>query len=168
MTTPTDAGLLLPYTYGRGYPTLSQPASPAAGATYTTTVPGSRMYQLATVRAVLTTSAAVANRQPRLILTDNDGHEYARVAWTTAVTATTTIVLTWARGVDTAAAGADGSALMPLPDAPLMEGHKILIDVGAIDPADTLTGIALRWDELPIGGHGYPIGIQPALPPLVT
>lgn len=165
MTTPSDAGLLSPYAYGRGYPALHPIPDPAAGATYTYTVPGGRMVSLATVHAKLVTSATVASREPRLLLADNDGIEWARIPWTTAVAASGTVVLTWARGIGTSLTGADTSALLPLPDLLLMPGHQITVDVGAIDAGDQLSELSFRWDVLPVGPAGYPTGPQPAVPP---
>lgn len=167
MTIASDAGVLLPFTYGRGYPTLKEPPNPAAGTTFTQQVPGGRMYRLITARAILTTSAAVANRVPRLLLTDNDGLEYARVSHTAARTASTTTPLFWAMGLGHFSLGADGNAEMPFPDILIQPGHNIVMDVSGMDVGDTLTAVRLYWEEIPVGGIGYPTGIQPTFPPLV-
>lgn len=113
-------------------------ANPAAGADWTATVPGGHVWQLLAVRARLTTSAAVANRQPDLILTDG-ALEIARVPPVAVQAAGGARVYTWA-DVDFGLQ-LGSTALGPLPAIRLASAWSVGTATALIDAAD-------QWDQV--------------------
>lgn len=82
--------------------------APAAGADWTFTVPSGVVWKILTVRAQLTASAVVANRQPRLVITDGT-FTLATVEAAASIVASATVAITWVAGGLTSAAGVSGN-----------------------------------------------------------
>ena len=159
------ANLLQPFAYGRGYPTLKKVSDPAAGALISQPVPGSRVYRLLSVQVTLATSATVANRVPVLTFLDGDNAEWLRVPAAGSQAASLTDVWTWFAGLGTEYTSAAGGQLLPLPDLLIPSGFSLKVDVVNIDVGDQLSSGRFFWEEFPIGGQGYPVGVQLADPP---
>lgn len=171
MTTPTfveTVGLLAPFTYGRGYPDYAYPANPAAGATFTQKVPGNREFRIVAARFSLATSAQVANRAPSLIVQDGDGNEMARIESQGSIAASSTAVVTFARGLGSAYGGGAGAQVVGLPDLFLPPLFSIVLGATALQTSDQLSGIRLWWESFPIGNQGYPEQLLPAPAPYPT
>lgn len=161
------ANVLQPFAYGRGYPTLKKVTTPAAGATASLPVPGSRVFRLLSVQATLTTSAAVANRVPTLQFLDGDGGEWLRIPGQGSQAASLTDVWTWCAGVGAEYTSAAGGQVLPLPDLLVPSGFSVTLNVVNIDVADQLSVVRAFVEEFPIGGQGYPVGVtlaEPAYP----
>lgn len=158
MTGRVTAGLLLPFSYGRGYSELIKVPTPAAGQNVLVKVPGSEMWRVITAQAFLTTDAVVANRAVRLTYTDADGFEYFHAAASGTVAASLTSLTQWSIGASAAAAMGDGSRVQALPNMLLQPSHQININVFALDAGDTITNVSLFVERLRIGGDGYTVG----------
>ena len=116
-------------------------ASPAAGADWSTTVPAGHLWRLFSVTAQLVTSAAVANRQPVLVLGDGT-NPFAYLTAPAVQAAGATVIYTWAN-VDTfVALGARQVAA--LPDLELPPGWTIGVATALLDAAD-------QWSAVRIG-----------------
>lgn len=109
--------------------------NPAAGADISETVPTNARWRLITVRADLVTSAAVANRQPTLII-DDGANELARSQLTTNETASAVWRNTWA-DVGSGVSGVGVGVIHVMPAGlVLMGGYRIRTLTALIDPAD--------------------------------
>ncbi len=154
----TTVGLLAPFSVGRGYPQVVRVASPAAGAGF-----NYRAQQGATenVRAVsfqLVTSAAVANRVPRLDLQDGDNLVVVSVQATVAQAASLTAFWTFQVGVGAAIVGAGNVTALPLPDLFMPDGFRWVLSVGAVDVADQVSAVQVITEIFPMGPTGEPQG----------
>lgn len=115
-------------------------ASPAAGADWSSAVPGSHLWQLLAVKARLVTSAVVANRAVRLIL--GDGVQTFAILPAAAVqAATATVDYTWVAG--TSPATVDQAAVAPLPLLTLQQTWTIGTSTRLVDVADQWSAIVL-------------------------
>lgn len=120
---------------------------PAAGADWSVSVPGGRQWRVQSLRALLTTSAAVATRTPRLSYSDGttiwwEGGDPAGYA-ASLVGRLCFIPLgsinnTGGQGVPTQD---------PLPDLWLVPGTVISVTTGGLDVGDQWSGIALFVEE---------------------
>lgn len=161
----TTAGILTPLSYGRGWPQAIRLDNPAAGTAASLVTPGDRNRRVVAVRATLTASATVASRVPTLSYIDPDGIVWAAFGGISAVAASGTGATQWAVGVSTAATALTGADTVGLPDLILPPGHGISIGAAALQSADTITGVAVWVEEIPIGPGGYPVGVVPATAP---
>lgn len=164
MTTPTTAGVLLPYQYGRGYQELKRGAQPAVGTAFSLLVPGGEVWRVITAQATLVTSAVVANRTPRFAVLDNDGTEIFRSITASSVSAGNTNTVQWATGFGNAISGAQGGQTAPLPELFLDAGSQIQLTAGALDAGDQIQGVVLIIERLTTGPRGYPVGLEQAPP----
>lgn len=132
-----------------------RPAAPAAGADWLVTVPAGHLYRIRSIAAILTTSAAVANRQANLAIGDGES-----TFITVPANAVQAASLAWTYGWwPLAVALQTGLALeAPLPDLQLMAGWTIGSAVGAIDVADAWTNIRLLIEDTTVR-HG-PLGLN--------
>jgi len=128
-------------------------ANPGAGAEFGVTVPAGARWELVAVSILLTTSAVVANRQPRLVI-DDGGTIVYEAASPVAITAGLAIRLSWGAGAggpivaDIATGGAVSS---PIPnDLYLPRGYRIRSVTGALDVGDAYTTGAVlvrEWQD---------------------
>lgn len=165
MTTPqqtTTAGLLRPYSYGRGYPTLNKTLTPAAGAASVLSVPGSRMFRLTSVRGQFVASSGVANRGVFLAFRDADMNEYMRAPLPTAITASQTVDFCFSIGLGFAYTGGDGTQIAAIPDTLIERGHVARVSFTNAQSGDALANMLWYYDEILIGGDGYAPGMATA------
>lgn len=140
----TDHGLVY------GHHRTVTPAQPAAGANLGIVVPGEGAWIIRTVRFQLVTSAAVANRQVQLAVSDGQ-QEYLRVATGAQQVASLTTVYTFGPGLGTVTGPGTAVATASLPAGlVLYPGFVLSTVVAAIDVADQISGVALRVVECPV------------------
>jgi len=134
---------------GNGLARSVQVANPAAGADWVTSVPAGARWLVQSVRAVLTASAAVANRIVHLVITDGGGNTLFNVAASGNQVAGQAIGWSACGGVQ--AALNDGAGLLPLPDvASYLQGWTIGTATTAKDAGDQWSAISLNvleWIE---------------------
>lgn len=164
MTTPTDVNIVLPFGYGRGYPTFHPSGNPGAGNGDVIPVPGSRNYRIISVNATFTTSAVVAARTPIMEWRNGDGVFTALAPASASVAASTTTTVQFTLGIGTAYTAGSGALVVPLPELITIAGHSIVLTALNIDAGDAFTNIHWYWEEFPVGGQGYPVGVQPQFP----
>lgn len=120
-------------------------ANPALGAdwSYTLTQPGI----LIAVGAILTTSATVANRLPRLRFTDNAAHILCDAPGQSTEAASTAIRFCWFMGAVNIGTGGDESMGLPM-NLVMQTGWTIGPNTANIDAAgDQWSGIVLTFDN---------------------
>lgn len=165
MTTALEtASLLSPYAYGRGYPHVDKPGNPGGGAQAVVNVPGSRNFRIMAVKCIFVASAVVANRTIKMVWKDGDGVDWMVVPATANVVASSTTTVTFNAGGGASYVAGDGSLVVSIPDIFVIGGHSVALDVTNFDAGDQFQNIHWYWEEFPIGGHGYPVGVQPAAP----
>lgn len=114
--------------------------SPAAGADWSQTVPASHLWQLFSITATLTTSAVVANRQVRLVLTDGT-NTFASLTAAAVQAASLANVYTWCLGQHPLALGLQ--QLGALPELTLPEAWTVGVSTLALDAGDQWSAIRL-------------------------
>lgn len=136
-------GRIIHPTESTGFRTLQTVTTPAAGADWTFTVPPSSRFKIVSLNAVLTTSAAGANRQVQLIITNAGGS----VVWVGSASANIPASTT----ANVSATGLSGGTpiittdvFVPLPPDLFLEGTFILksLTVG-IQGADQWSAIQM-------------------------
>lgn len=129
-------------------PRLIPVASPAAGAEWTVPVQSSTVWLVQAVNARLVTSATVANRSPRLQI--SDGSSTIVLAGASAVEAASGSVLhVWARGLAGFNNSTSGGVLpQSLPAIPLLGGWSLGTLTSSIDAGDQWSGIFLYVLEI--------------------
>jgi hypothetical protein len=115
--------------------------NPAAGADWSVTVPASEVWSLVTITATLTTSAAVANRLPSLVVTDGNVR-YARMSAVNTQAASLTSIATWGPYGQSGQTGTVVRGILPV--AALGPGETIGSLTDLIDVADQWSAIVLR------------------------
>lgn len=131
-------------------------ANPAAGADFSYTIPnapGGYSYlgqqRIVAIRAGLATSAAVANRQPGLYISDTFGHVMALVPYAAAQAASLTWYYTWAVGMPVIPA-VNSQVANPLPDwFVLSQGQKIVALTAGLQAADQWSSIVVTIQAVP-------------------
>lgn len=154
----TTVGLLAPFAVGRGYPQVKRVAQPAAGAGFSYQVTQGAVENLRAVRFQLVTSAAVANRVPRLELQDGDASVVLAIEATAAQAASLTDSYLFLAGVGVQLTGASGRIVLPLPDVFTPPGFAWVLTVGAVDAADQVSGVQVFTELFPEGPTGEPQG----------
>lgn len=135
---------------------VKQVANPAAGTDWALAVPGGNVWAVKAITAVLTTSAAVANRAAKLQVNTGDG-----IVWSANAAAPQTASLTWrwswapGDGYANSAAGVANNAPFPL-DLFLMPGYTIQTLTLNMDVADAWSSIRVVVEE---GYQGDPWGL---------
>lgn len=125
--------------------------SPAAGADFTVTAPGQGIWRVVGLTAVLTTSAAVANRIPSLVINGSDGR-LAQLVGTASLAAS--LAATWGTFPGAVAvAGAVSLHQWPMPTdgVVLLPGFSLASLTAAIDAADQWSLIRALVVEYPTG-----------------
>lgn len=116
-------------------------ANPAAGTEVVLTVPGGVVWELLSVRATFTASAAVANRRPSLRITDADGLDYQRYHTRVDIAAAGVANYNWITGLgyqDTVEPALYGLPALPFP---LPQSWAIRTVTSAIDVADQWSNV---------------------------
>lgn len=128
-----------PFTYE-----IRVPATlPGAGAEFQIQVPGNEIWCVHYVRAVLTTSAAVANRSPSITI--GDGNRVAGKFGAGAVVAAATVQdITWGWNLSTVTGANALVSNADLGDLPILDGQWQINSVtGAKDAADQYSAITV-------------------------
>lgn len=124
-----------------------QVQAPAAGAEWTTLVPGGVTWTLLSVTHTLATSAIAGNRSPQLVVTDEQGVTVATYPFPAVVAASLTVV----QGLESGYGGPvnTNSNYGPLPDPArtLRPGSKLSSVTAAKDVGDQYSAIALTVIE---------------------
>lgn len=120
------------------------PANPAAGAQWSYVTSGRGL--LVSITAVLTTDAVVANRTPRLTITDGGGHTVALTPLPPAQVASLAVSYCWYPG---APLGAVASSPMtaPVPTIELGPGWTIASVTGGMDAGDQWSSIVVAFSQ---------------------
>lgn len=124
---------------------------PAAGADWRHTAPGQGIQRVVAARALLTASAAAANRLVSLVLSDGTD-DYAIAPTTTAITATLAVPVSTFPGAQ--AGGAVTTALTapsPSDGWMLLPGWSLRTVTAALDAGDQWSAIRLWVVEYPTG-----------------
>lgn len=152
-------GLLAPFHHGRGYQKPIDPANPAAGATYTKTVPGDAWERLVLCAFQLTTDANAANRIVTVEYTTGNGTTYAADGSGVLVTASTTAQQFYGssqRG--NSEWQTPGPIFFPLWGGFLPPSSKIKFNVTNIQVGDQLANIHLLMEKFETTKEGYLTG----------
>ena len=124
-----------------------QVASPAAGADLAFTPSATDRVLLLAVTAVLTSSAAVANRRAALVLQDQNALAYWSADAVEPQAASLAVTYSWARGAATppiSALVASERVSLPLPWLRLEPGDTVKTATAAVDVADQWSAIIYR------------------------
>jgi len=132
---------------GRGQMRAVIGGAPAAGAEISDTVPAGRQWILRAARTSLTTSAAVANRDPSLIVDDGAGNIMAQSVDSTLITATQTFALSWAAGF-AFVAGAVAISIPWVNECRLLPGWRIRTSTNLIQAGDQYAAPVYMVEEL--------------------
>ncbi len=117
-------------------PRVFSGSAPAAGAEFSITVPGGEVWFLINTRATLTTSVAVANRGPSLIV-DDGTTQLLRVRDVTNITASQAIDINWIGGLGAPIATGTASHAVVFPmGLVLPSGYRLRSLTEAIDAGD--------------------------------
>lgn len=110
--------------------------TPGAGAEISEVVPTGARWQLLAFQSVLTTSAAVANRQPEFTL-DDGANEFQRAPSLAAVVASSAVRVSWAPGMTNQISGTAASWMVSLGDEVILgAGYRLRTLTAAIQAAD--------------------------------
>lgn len=115
------------------------PATPAAGAEVTVTVPAGVIWQLSSLYAVLTTSATVATRVPQLVIADADGKPLEQYGVANGLPASGTAIYNWIAGLGVVEATSQDTSPLGTPAPVLLPGWTIKTATGNLQAADQWT-----------------------------
>lgn len=118
-------------------------APPAAGAEWSQTVPPGAAWEPLSILEAFTTSAVVANRTPRIRVSDPDGGLVSRVASTIVQAASGTNRYTFLPTVTASVTANAATIVLPLPAVLIPSGWVIASDTSTIDVGDQYTGVIL-------------------------
>lgn len=152
-------GLLEPFSYGRGFEEIQYGTQPAAGASFSLTVPGAFDTRLLSITYRLVTDANAANRAVTVDYDDGNGQLFAREGAGLVVTANTTQDFAGNVGRGVAEWAANTIVFHPLAESILEGGQKIQINVANIQVGDQLSRIVLKLERFPSGVRDYPEGV---------
>ncbi len=120
--------------------------TPGAGADFTQTVPTSARWKPRAVEATLTTSAAVASRNPRLQVTDGANVLYT-LDVSDGIAASSTVIFSWVMGWPlTPATTAFATRAFPA-DSPVFGGWIIRAQTANLQVGDTWTAVRFAVEE---------------------
>lgn len=106
-------------------PTVKLVANPAAGADWSTSVPGGSVWLVQAIAATYVSEAAAGTREVKLTI-DDGTTVLARAPAATTFPAGTTVQFCWVRGYGTTISTTDGQlATAPFPDFPLGAGFRV-------------------------------------------
>jgi len=133
------------------------PATPAAGAEWSLTVPGRTALQILAVRAILTTGAAATARVATLRITDGN-NVLASIRTPASQAATLTTEHTWMPELPTIGLSGNAAYSTGIPNRLILPpGYTIGSNTSNLDAADTWTGITVWTKEIPAYGAGAEI-----------
>lgn len=125
--------------------------APAVNTDWRVTCPGQGIWRIQALRASLATSAAVANRQVSLVLSDGTA-DFATVPASAAITASKTGVVSTIPGAPSLGV-ADGPLLFPAPTDGwlLLPGFSLRAVTANLDATDQWSAVQLWVVEYPTG-----------------
>lgn len=127
-------------------------SAPAAGADWSIAVPGAVVWQVEAVTAILTTSATVANRLPRLRLGDGS-NTFCEIVPQSNQAASIAGRYSYARGLSAGpAVGAANGQNVALPKLAMLPAWTLTMSTLNIDATDQWSGIVL--DVVELSPHG--------------
>lgn len=140
--------------------TASVPA-PAAGADWSYRVDGGTWQRILLASGTLTTSAAVANRVPRLTISDADGNIYYQ--WTVGIAQAAGATQRYSASITPLVGGIGGAGAghLPMPALWLPAGFTLSTSTLLLDAGDQWSVIRLLVEELDRGPLGEQIGTDP-------
>ena len=147
---------------GRGTVEVFSIAAPGAGVQFTRTTVQGYWERILSMFFLLTTSAAVANRQVAVEVQDGDGNVLggAAAGQVQAASLAGRYYAGWSMSNTSAAAPIRQS--LALPPMFLQPSWKIVSNVAALDAGDTITLIRGVVERFGIGADGTPVGeVQP-------
>lgn len=144
----------------RRYLRTVQVPAPAAGADWSLAVPAGSVYGLISVQASLTTSATVADRAPRLQLTDGDAI-YLDLPPQAVQAASLTGRFAWVQGMSTY--GSAGGQVVGMPALLLQPGWTLGTSTDNIDTTDQWSAVELLILETVVRAGPIDIGAVPQL-----
>lgn len=124
--------------------------SPAAGAGFTYTVPGSERQLVAVVSFQLVTAVAVAARLVSLTLLGGDGVRIGRFASGFTQAASLTSVYTFAVGITAYGANDAASIGAPLPPLWLPDGGSLAVTIANVQAADQVSVVRVTVYQAPV------------------
>jgi len=125
-------------------------ASPAAGIEWSKKVPGGVVWELIGVQSLLTTSAAVANRNTRITIQDSDSNIVFAVSAGATVPASQAQRIGWFVGAGVTVTTFGIFAPLPTPPITLLSGDTLGSSTLSLDAADQWSGVFLtvrEWSE---------------------
>jgi len=148
METLEEGALAYWYWHGSHEPIRGQ--SPAAGAPFLYTVPGTVEQEVMAVSFLFTASAAVANRRPVVSFLDYGGQPFAEIGTPFTITANNASQVTFGQYLNQF--GANNSARMgaPIPPLRLGDGLSFQITADAIAAGDQISAVAFFVRQWPI------------------
>lgn len=125
-------------------------ASPTAGNEIIAKVPGGVMWEILHFRALLTTSAVVATRLPKLAYRDPD--LVTRVTYPSAVSQAASLVnnFDWDAGIGATVSATGIANPLSTPPIPLPSGWTVITATGLLDVGDQWSAVSLlvrEWSE---------------------
>ena len=142
-------------TLGRPGPIVRPVANPAAGADWSAVLSSNELVAVRSIRAILTTSATVANRSPQLQMTDANGDVLYQDGLSAAIAASVAPAICWAQGLDSnGQAGVSLSA--PLPLLWLPPGAVLKVSTALIAAGDQWSAVVVTYDRHPYAPAHWP------------
>ncbi len=140
----------LAYWYWHGSNEPIRGESPAAGASFAHTVPGTVEQEVVAVSFLFTASAAAATRRPVIRFLDYGGQSFAEIGTPFTITANNASQVTFAQSI--VQLGANNSARMGAAIPPLRLGDGLSFEVTAdnIDAGDQISAVAFFVRQWPI------------------
>lgn len=122
---------------------------PAAGADWTLQATGAATLRVVSLRAVLTTSAVVANRQVTLVADNTEDRWFQTAATAVQVNGTATSYSAYTGATPGGAAGGTLNLALPHAGLLLLPGFRLSVVTTAIDVGDQWSAIRALVDETP-------------------
>jgi len=127
---------------------VRQLAAPAAGTDFTIPVPSGEVWRLVAINATLATSAAVANRDPKLTIDDQTSVSAVYAAGVVTA-AGATVRYVWLAGFPQLMGSAEAGLVdVPIIDHVLQMGWRARVVTGALDVADQWSSITFTIERL--------------------
>jgi hypothetical protein len=148
--------LTLPIGSGLGVQEPFAIQTPAAGAGFTFTADGRGLRRLTTFTFKLVTSAAAANRYPKLEWRGGNGNAYAVAAVAATIPASQTQRYVFALTYQTQAWNTGTDAFAPLPNVYVSPGDTLVLTIDNVDVADQVSLVTGVMERFPLDGVGLP------------
>jgi len=134
------SGIFQPFTYGRGYTAVLPQTAPAAGQPLNVKVPVSQLWRFLGIFFTLTTSAAVANREMFVSVSDQSGVSVVTIGTSAFVPASSTVQARFAYIFTSMFSDVGGGLYAPFPDNFFPGGVTLGLNAGAMQAGDQISG----------------------------